>query len=141
MTRADDFQARLKREGSGIYARYDRADVVLISYVECALWSSTDVEGEPLDDIYTRDDLADSALASMREDVVDFLDSLERDAVDVSSLDDSQLGHDFWLTRNHHGAGFWDRGLGPLGDDLSKRAHAYGSSDLYVGDDGKVYVS
>ncbi len=24
-------------------------------------------------------------------------------------LDESQLGHDLWLTRNGHGTGFWDR--------------------------------
>lgn len=27
----------------------------------------------------------------------------------LQDLDMSQLGHDLWLTRNHHGAGFWDR--------------------------------
>jgi hypothetical protein len=27
----------------------------------------------------------------------------------LDSLDMTQLGHDLWLTRNHHGAGFWDR--------------------------------
>ncbi len=141
MTRQDDFRRMLERDGSGTYARVDRADVVLVSYIECALWASTDEDGEPLDGLYSRDDLAESAVASMREDVVDFLDSLERDGVDVSSLDDSQIGHDLWLTRNRHGAGFWDRGLGALGDDLTKRAHAYGESDLYVGDDGALYVT
>lgn len=117
------------------------SETVLSAYIECALWASTDEDGDPLDGLYSRDDLAASAVASMREDVVDFLDSLERDGVDVSALDDPQIGHDLWLTRNRHGAGFWDRGLGALGDDLTKRAHAYGESDLYVGDDGALYVT
>lgn len=38
-----------------------------------------------------------------------------------------------------HGAGFWDRGLGEVGDALSKACEPYGSVDLYVGDDGKIY--
>jgi hypothetical protein len=48
--------------------------------------------------------------------------------------------HDFWLTRNHEGAGFWDRGLGSLGDDLTNGADAYGECWLVVGDDGKLYI-
>lgn len=27
----------------------------------------------------------------------------------VDTLDPERLGHDLWLTRNGHGAGFWDR--------------------------------
>ena len=29
------------------------------------------------------------------------------------------IGHDFWLTSQGHGAGFWDRGLGEVGDTLT----------------------
>lgn len=42
-----------------------------------------------------------------------------------------QAGHDFHLTRNHHGAGFWD---GDWADDVGKRltdvAHIYGNCEL-----------
>lgn len=41
----------------------------------------------------------------------------------------SYAGHDFWLTRQRHGTGFWDRGLGELGDRLTDAAHSYGSAD------------
>jgi hypothetical protein len=41
----------------------------------------------------------------------------------------SQAGHDFLLTRNRHGAGFWDRGLGDIGDKLTEAAHAYGHAE------------
>lgn len=51
-----------------------------------------------------------------------------------------QAGHDFWLTRNRHGAGFWDRGLGELGSKLTDAAHDCGGCDAYRGDDGKVYI-
>lgn len=29
--------------------------------------------------------------------------------IDISQFDPAQMGHDLWLTRNGHGAGFWDR--------------------------------
>jgi hypothetical protein len=44
---------------------------------------------------------------------------------DVSGLDASQTGHDFILTANDHGCGFWDRGLGELGDRLTEATRGY----------------
>ena len=51
-----------------------------------------------------------------------------------------RAGHDFWLTRNHHGAGFWD-GDWPedVDEKLTEASHSWGEMDLYVGDDGRVY--
>lgn len=51
----------------------------------------------------------------------------------------NSLAHDFWLTRNRHGTGFWDRGLGRVGDKLTELAHTCGSRGVYVGDDNLVY--
>lgn len=114
-------------------------DKFLDAYIECALWSSTkgDDVGTPLDDTYGVHDLAEETLADMREDCKQF--QADNESL-LSDLDDSQAGHDFWLTRNHHGAGFWDRGLGEAGTKLTDAAHAWGSSDLYVGDDNKLYL-
>jgi len=112
------------------------------AYIECALWSSTDGAdesgGEPLDANYDFDDLAPEAVAKMAEDCADF------QAANAYALtkagDDARNGHDFWLTRNHHGAGFWDRGYGVHGQILTDAAHVYGECDIYVGDDGKLYT-
>lgn len=46
-----------------------------------------------------------------------------------------QHGHDFALTRNHHGAGFWDRGYGDMGDTLTEAAQTYGEAHLIVSAD------
>lgn len=110
---------------------------VIDAYVECALWSSTDEDDVPLEEDYGYKDIAPQALASMREDIAAFIAS---ELADLAFLDPAQIGHDFWLTRNGHGAGFWDRGLGDRGKRLTNAAHVYGESDLYVGDDGRVYV-
>lgn len=60
---------------------------------------------------------------------------------DGSEYTPTRAGHDFWLTRNGHGAGFWDRGLGELGDTLDAASGVVGEVNAYIGDDGKVYVS
>lgn len=106
------------------------------AYLACALWSSVDDEGDSLDDRFSISDFAPETLESAIADCNDFR-ALAGDK--LSGLDDSQSGHDFWLTRNGHGAGFWDRGLGKLGDELSDAARSYGDCDLYAGDDGKLY--
>jgi hypothetical protein len=111
-------------------------------YVECALWTSIDEQpdgngGPPMDDNYGPEDIAPEAQASMREDIAGFV----REAGEL--LDDvtpEMAGHDFWLTRNRHGAGFWDRCYGVVGDRLTDIAHGYGESYLYVSS-GRIYVS
>lgn len=51
-------------------------------------------------------------------------------------------GHDFALTRNGHGAGFWDGDLPEeLGSRLTVAAKAAGECWPYIGDDGSVYIS
>lgn len=117
---------------------YVDVDEMVNGYVECALWSSTDDDGTSLDENYSEDDVSEEAMRSIREDV----EAFARDnATDLAGMDSGQAGHDFWLTRNHHGAGYWDRGLGEKGDRLTKASHAYGGSDLYVGDSGKLHCT
>lgn len=127
-------------------------ETVLGAYVECALWSSSDWSGVndidqlepiPLDDWATRADIAPETIAEMHEDCAAMIDA----AKDIDGADwwsDEQFGHDFWLTRNGHGAGFWDRSYGDTpearaGDALTREAKVYGTCDLYVGDDGRIY--
>lgn len=104
----------------------------LAAYIECAIWASTDEEGKSLDSLnYGPDDLTRDARALMRVDCRQFL----REALPMlerAKVTPEQAGHDFWLTRNRHGAGFWDRGLGDVGQKLTEIAHSYGGSDIYI---------
>lgn len=111
-------------------------DTFFRAYVETALWSSTDENGESLDGLFTIDDLSDATRQVMREDCADFLAQHIDDVAD----DLSRAGHDFWLTRNRHGAGFWDGDWSEeIGKVLTQSSHNYGSVDLYAGDDGWIY--
>lgn len=125
-------------------AEHPDLDEFFQAYVECALWSSTDENEEPLDGLYSADDIAPDSAASMRQDCADFLsenDALLTQAIALhpGAYSMAQAGHDFWLTRNRHGAGFWDRGLNAIGTQLTAAAHAYGSADLYLGDDELIH--
>ena len=41
-------------------------------------------------------------------------------------------GHDFALTRNGHGTGFWDRGMGEMGDMLTEECKPYGAHHVII---------
>ena len=122
----------------------DDIETFIDSYIECALWSSTDNAddsgGAPLYNNYDESDLHSSARDSMEKECRAFIEEDIKTGW-MHGLDPGQCGHDFWLTKNHHGAGFWDRGYGKIGDDLTKRAEVWGSQDIYIGDDGKLYIS
>ena len=115
-------------------------DTFTASYIEAALWSSTDEStpegGEPMDANYCIFDLAPETLERIKADCASF----QRQYWDDIQDDLAHAGHDFWLTRNGHGAGFWD-GDWPEGVDerLTEASHLWGEVDLYVGDDGRIY--
>lgn len=47
------------------------------------------------------------------------------------------VGHDFWLTSQGHGAGFWDRGLEEVGDTLTDSLDGYTDIiGLYLNEEG-----
>ena len=129
----------------------DNLDAFTRAYIQTALWSSTDDDGTPLDQDYDEGDLAPETLARIVTDCARF--QKEQAATIAAAIDTGEVrcgpdfdeteraGHDFWLTRNGHGAGFWDGAWPePYATTLTNAAHAFGSFDLYVGDDGLIYA-
>lgn len=118
-------------------------------YMAALLWSSTDTTdgGETVNlDEY---EISTAAADRCRADCFAFFSTNRADidaaAAHYASADGAtgyqMAGHDFALTRNHHGAGFWDGDLPErLGARLTKASEAAGSCDLYLGDDGEVHA-
>lgn len=104
-------------------------------YIDAAIWTEQEPLGfdfgsGPADNavIEHRDELSPAAHATMRAACADFLAGLEPGSLDEWYPD--QAGHDFWLTRNGHGAGFWDRGR-ERGDYLTEQCRPYGEQRLW----------
>lgn len=123
-------------------------DAVTEAYLTAQLWTGTldfytntpEFGGESLtadsvlDSVVTVEQLSEEIKQEAREDVEQFLGMVSpyfKFWPNAAELTAEQIGHDFSLTRNGHGAGFWDRGLGELGDWLSRVAKSMGSSSLY----------
>jgi hypothetical protein len=120
----------------------------LAAYMACAEWSSTHTENQdgcdsvPIDSLNLSWD--EKSEAQAKQYCNDFIDANKADLILADekrkgARPDSN-GHDLWLTAAGHGAGFWDRGLGDVGDRLSKASKPY-NADLYVGDDKKLHLS
>lgn len=116
-------------------------------YLETALWSSNDESdergGEPMDRNYSVSDFAPEARERAKQDLDMFEFEMDRvlEKVEDEDLDTTQWPHDFWLTRNGHGVGFWDRPerYGSVAEALTALAQRAGEVYIYVGDDGQVY--
>lgn len=113
-------------------------------YVAAALWVGI-IDANDLPYNPELEHLDESAVQQLKRDAAEFEEDhaglLETAYQIQPKYTPEQAGHDFWLTRNGHGAGFWDQGLGRIGDALSKFARIYGEAHLYLGDDGKIYHS
>ena len=69
-----------------------------------------------------------------RESIIDCLAMYSRMACYLSDDNVEQAGHDFWLTRNNHGTGYWDRPEiygESYADMFTKYAQSFGESDAY----------
>lgn len=118
------------------------------SYVGTMLWASTDEEGNPLDSDFSYEDLSLETWRQVIQDCRSFFSQTEN----VYAMDDAPWGkdgsnpyqmggHDFWLTRNGHGAGFWDGDWpAPYDTTLTTLAKTFGNQDPYAGDDGRIYL-
>ncbi len=127
---------RAKRKELGRFAR---------GYLTAAVWA--DLPEEHIGELIGVDDVDDKSKADAIEECRDFMDENMPELLQFCARyksphgDDSMecAGHDFWLTRQGHGTGYWDRGLGALGDTLSKSAKTWGERCILV-EDGKIFI-
>ena len=113
-------------------AKYLVEKMILESYIEAVLFTSE------LDE-YCIDDFEKDSLELCKKEVLEFVDKA------VEFIDDSNnfetldmVAHDFWLTRNGHGTGFWDKDYTNK-DDLTKLSSSYCERNVFL-DNGKIIV-
>ena len=122
-------------------------DDFMRGYVEAMLWANTFVE-RPSEEDGTCEDVRywyQSPGRWWEDTPVDLTDAeafWDSFAYVILSLDYVKrgenwcraelAGHDFALTRNWHGTGFWDRGLGEIGDMLTNECRPYGSHTVIL---------
>lgn len=92
---------------------------------------------------FTKEDIEPNSLIQAYLDIKEFIKNTAHFADEtVKENGYEQLGHDIWLTRNRHGAGFFDRGY----DDETEKALIDAAQklkevDLYINDELKLSFS
>jgi hypothetical protein len=113
------------------------------AYLEAVLFTDAGPDGE----IPAGSEFSPEALQMVAEDCAKFRaqagelipNGCTRGSGDYTEW--QQAAHDFWLTRNGHGAGFWDGDWPEVGDKLTEIAKSFGEVWAYLGDDGLIYFS
>lgn len=119
-------------------------DKFTLAYLTAAMWTADDEAPGGMDyrDTGRAGDLIAKIYPPNLEDAVK--DCAEFQSANAALLaqagNEEQNGHDFWLTRNGHGAGFWDRGYADeIGDGLTAAAKKFGEKNASIETDA-VYI-
>ncbi len=120
-------------------------DAFTTGYISAMAWLAINENGS--DDGLTVDDLPDTIVEELTAEANAFYDAnvdLIADTITTHAAPGDEpefaagLGEDFALTRNRHGTGYWDRGFGPHGAELTDLAHSYGDSVVHIAADGDI---
>ena len=119
-------------------------DKMVTQYLVTALWSSNDetdpnTGGDPLDRNFDISDIDEKSIARAEKDCREFYKQAEvllgKHGVEITDLDPEMLGHDFWLSRNGHGTGFFDADYldeKEVRDEMQKLARGFGEKNPFL---------
>lgn len=120
---------------------------VVGEYLETLLWSERDEAGDPLDQTVDLSDLPETLWDEAKEDLQGFADyCLEVIGHDpFEFFDAKEVAHNFCLSRNGHGAGFFDSswriGEREFNQKLQRFAKTFGTHGLMAYENnGKLEV-
>ena len=134
---------------AGIYSYSDaEVDIATEQALGTLLWVSTDEDETPMDRKYSTEDFPEEMRLGMKKLLGDFMEANLVPLVksghvagfgnDTGKIE--QIGHDYVLTTGGHGVGFWDRGLGELGDKLTEACHAERHEwYVFLDDEGELW--
>jgi hypothetical protein len=118
-------------------------DDFLAGYLETLIWQAPEGDdGELIEATHGVHDFSDDALTAITADCVAFCTKALAILSEIDSDGDhpdqqrgelwAKAAHDFCLTRNHHGAGFWDGDYPTHGDTLTDISETFSNTDVYI---------
>lgn len=119
------------------------------------LGSESDDNGVPLLSNYSASDIDSDCLDRLYSEYCQFVNAVEKKITELigntwNSIDEFydiaqpveyQAEHDFIMTRNGHGCGFWDGDWSEVVSSiLNEEAKKFACVNGIIGDDGKIYL-
>lgn len=119
-------------------------DKFTVQYLETLLWSTQNFDDEGKEN-YETFDAEGFVISDFSKDALEIAkgecEQFQEDHLDLIAHDLGRAGHDFALTRNRHGAGFWDGDWEEkAGKILTDSSHTWGEVDLYVNNQNEVEI-
>ncbi|MBK6587884.1 MAG: hypothetical protein IPG22_06170 [Acidobacteria bacterium] len=117
---------------------------VFAGYLSAIMFTDTGETDQPAADAEFSDLAEFKAMAACADFLVycadlGLLSELEKElARQNRAFSWDSFGIDFWLSRNGHGAGFFDRGLNEVGDKLQAAAGTFGNTYIYENDNSTI---
>ena len=97
------------------------------SYIMAVYWTDTGDDGQAPSNARLDASFREAIISDCAQFQAQHFNLLAEYYACGANHDEWQAAHDFWLTRNGHGAGFWDRDLpGDLGERLTAACKAFG---------------
>jgi hypothetical protein len=115
-------------------------DEFFAGFLDAAFWTTLDENEDVLHRRYNFSDVTATARDALYENCCEFVEEAQallrrrywRGNSSGCSLSEG-AGHDFWLTRNRDGVGFWDGDwIEEVGEALTRLSYAYKSISLYA---------
>lgn len=109
-----------------------------LQYMDTALWASTDIyTDDSLDTNYYPEYISSDTMQKMLKMCEEFKNKAGNL---LDGINPDKAGHDFWLTQQRHGTGFWDGDYPEeVGEKLTQLSQSFPEINLYVGDDGLIH--
>ncbi len=103
-------------------------DQFLRAYLEAAEWAGLDEDGREALELAVAPKWSAESIQRARDECDDFQQAYEGflSVFYAHGHDPAQAGHDFYLSRNGHGAGFFDRGTHSVYALLQRAAKLWG---------------
>jgi hypothetical protein len=114
-----------------------RVEIILEHYLCCALWTNEELDN------FSILDIEEESKEQAKKDIEAFLAKIKPLETGGAIGYPEQMGHDFWLSRNGHGAGFFDRMEDVYQDQqdvLQEIAETFPERNIFLGDSGKVII-
>lgn len=126
----------------------------ITGFIDALLWASViEIEGEA----YNADELNEESKEVIKRQCLKFIEENSQLLAEyVTYIVPNEwnawerAGHDFALTRNGHGVGYWDRDykdstlnkdVDYIGKELTEACRQWGEMNVYIGNDDKLHVS
>lgn len=134
-------EERLTEEAESMYSGYDDEEDEEETELDRLIKITSEFNRKSFSS-FEKDHIDTNSIINAYDDIKLFLSKIPKEILQVAFEEQSpeSFGHDIWLTRNHHGAGFWDGDYSEEVEEvLMKAIKVLKEVNLVLGDDMMLY--